>query len=152
MTDLENTTLTASEVDRLVGARIRRRRILMGLTQDQLGESLGISYQQIQKYETGANRVSAGRLYLIANRLDVSPGWFFDPVKSDASSDDFDELGSSRLLMELVRSFARIKDERLKSVLVSLVRAMAEEDESDVSTLTNGNGVATETPTYRAID
>ena len=129
MTELEKTTLTASDVDRLVGDRIRRRRILMGLTQDQLGESLGISYQQIQKYETGANRVSAGRLYLIAARLDVSPGWFFDPVKSDASSDDFDELGSSRLLMEFVRSFARISDERLKTNLVSLVRAMADEDE-----------------------
>ena len=152
MTDPDKISFTASEVDRLVGDRIRRRRILMGLTQDQLGESLGISYQQIQKYETGANRVSAGRLYLIANRLDVSPGWFFDPVKSDASSDDFDELGSSRLLMEFVRSFARIKDERLKSVLVSLVRAMAEEDEGDVSAHTNGNGVPTETPTYRAID
>ena len=139
MTDLENTALTASEVDRLVGDRIRRRRILMGLTQDQLGESLGISYQQIQKYETGANRVSAGRLYLIATRLDVSPGWFFDPVKSDASSDDFDELGSSRLLMEFVRSFARIKDERLKSVLVSLVRAMTDDDEGAPAP-TNGTG------------
>ncbi len=139
MTDLEKTYLTASEVDRLVGDRIRRRRILMGLTQDQLGESLGISYQQIQKYETGANRVSAGRLYLIASRLEVSPGWFFDPVKSDASSEDFDELGSSRLLMEFVRSFARIKDERLKGVLVSLVRAMADEEaEADAPVSSNG--------------
>ena len=136
MTDLETTPLTASEVDRLVGDRIRRRRILMGLTQDQLG----ISYQQIQKYETGANRVSAGRLYLIANRLEVSPGWFFDPVKSDASSSDFDELGSSRLLMEFVRSFARISDERLKTVLVSLVRAMAEEEDEDEARASNGNG------------
>lgn len=127
MTDADKIALTASEVDRLVGDRIRRRRILMGLTQDQLGDALGISYQQIQKYETGANRVSAGRLYLIAESLEVSPGWFFDPVKSDASSDDFDELGSSRLLMEFVRSFARIKDERLKSVLVALVRAMVDE-------------------------
>lgn len=128
MTSADTLSITASEVDRRVGDRIRRRRILMGLTQDQLGEALGISYQQIQKYETGANRVSAGRLYLIADRLDVSPGWFFDPVKSDASSDDFDEIGSSRLLMEFVRSFARIHDDRLKSVLVALVRAMAEED------------------------
>jgi transcriptional regulator with XRE-family HTH domain len=140
MTELEKTTLSASDVDRLVGDRIRRRRILMGLTQDQLGESLGISYQQIQKYETGANRVSAGRLYLIATRLEVSPGWFFDPVKSDASSEDFEELGSSRLLMEFVRSFARINDERLKTVLVSLVRAMA--DEEDSAELEQGNGHA----------
>lgn len=128
MIEPEKIALTASEVDRLVGDRIRRRRILMGLTQDQLGESLGISYQQIQKYETGANRVSAGRLYLIGERLEVSPGWFFDPAKSDASSSDFDELGSSRLLMEFVRSFARIGDERIKSVLVALVKAMADEE------------------------
>lgn len=147
MTDLENTTLSASEVDRLVGDRIRRRRILMGLTQDQLGESLGISYQQIQKYETGANRVSAGRLYLISARLDVSPGWFFDPVKSDASSEDFDELGSSRLLMEFVRGFTRIKDERLKSVLVSLVRAMTDEDEEPLAA--NSNSTAKEQVSYQ---
>lgn len=129
--DKEKIALTASEVDRLVGDRIRRRRILMGLTQDQLGEALGISYQQIQKYETGANRVSAGRLYLIGECLEVSPGWFFDPAKSDASSDDFDELGSSRLLMEFVRSFARIDDERVKSILVSLVKAMADGEIGD---------------------
>lgn len=145
MTDSESKILSAGEVDRLVGDRIRRRRILMGLTQDQLGESLGISYQQIQKYETGANRVSAGRLYLIAARLDVSPGWFFDPVKSDASSEDFDELGSSRLLMEFVRSFARIKDDRLKSVLVSLVRTMTDEDNTEIHKTGNGH----ERPTFR---
>lgn len=139
--DKEKIALTASEVDRLVGDRIRRRRILMGLTQDQLGEALGISYQQIQKYETGANRVSAGRLYLIGECLEVSPGWFFDPVKSDASSDDFDELGSSRLLMEFVRSFARIEDERVKSLLVSLVKAMAEGDSFD-DALSNGESHA----------
>lgn len=139
--DKEKIALTASEVDRLVGDRIRRRRILMGLTQDQLGEALGISYQQIQKYETGANRVSAGRLYLIGECLEVSPGWFFDPAKSDASSDDFDELGSSRLLMEFVRSFARIDDERVKSILVSLVKAMADGDIGD-AVLSNGESHA----------
>lgn len=126
--ETEKISLAASEVDRLVGDRIRRRRILMGLTQDQLGEALGISYQQIQKYETGANRVSAGRLYLISKSLDVSPGWFFDPIKSDATSSDFDELGSSRLLMEFVRCFALIEDERIKSGLVALVKAMADGD------------------------
>ncbi|MEO0550846.1 MAG: helix-turn-helix transcriptional regulator [Pseudomonadota bacterium] len=131
MADLDTEpTLSASEVDRLVGERIRRRRILMGLTQDQLGETLGISYQQIQKYETGANRVSAGRLYLIAKCLDVSPGWFFDPVQSDRGQADLDELGSSRLLIDFVRSFSRIEDEKLKSVLVTLVRTMAETDSS----------------------
>jgi transcriptional regulator with XRE-family HTH domain len=110
----------------------------MGLTQDQLGEALGISYQQIQKYETGANRVSAGRLYLIAEKLEVSAGWFFDPVKSDASSSDFNDIGSSRQLMDFVRSFSKIEDDRVKAILVSLVRAMADSDELDIAdTLTD---------------
>lgn len=138
MTQLDKDVLSASEVDRLVGDRIRRRRILMGLTQDQLGEALGISYQQIQKYETGANRVSAGRLYLIAEKLDVSPGWFFDPVKSDASSSDFNDIGSSRQLMDFVRSFSKIEDERIKAILVSLVRAMADSDELDMTEIMPG--------------
>lgn len=142
--ETENISLAASEVDRLVGDRIRRRRILMGLTQDQLGEALGISYQQIQKYETGANRVSAGRLYLISKSLDVSPGWFFDPIQSDATSSDFDELGSSRLLMEFVRCFARIEDERIKSVLVALVKAMADGDDTP-AVLPNGESTGHET-------
>ena len=138
MTQLDKDVLSASEVDRLVGDRIRRRRILMGLTQDQLGEALGILYQQIQKYETGSNRVSAGRLYLIAEKLEVSAGWFFDPVKSDASSSDFNDIGSSRQLMDFVRSFSKIEDDRVKAILVSLVRAMADSDELDIAdTLTD---------------
>lgn len=120
---------TASEIDSLIGDRIRRRRILMGLTQDQLGDALGISYQQVQKYETGANRVSAGRLYLIAQRLNVSAGWFFDPVGADKVESDLDEIGPPRLLMEFVRNFARIKDDKVKTALVTLVRSMADSDE-----------------------
>lgn len=137
MSSETETELTASEVDQMVGDRIRRRRILMGLTQDQLGETLGISYQQVQKYETGANRVSAGRLYLIAQKLGVSAGWFFDPTRSDANSDDFRQLGSSRLLMDFVRSFSRIKDERVKTIIVSLVRAMADADGEELDKLSD---------------
>ncbi|MEM1087741.1 MAG: helix-turn-helix transcriptional regulator [Pseudomonadota bacterium] len=147
MSDLEQTQtetiLTATEVDSRVGDRIRRRRILMGLTQDQLGEALGISYQQIQKYETGANRVSVGRLYLIAQKLGVQPGWFFDGALSDASRDDIGGLGSSRLLMDFVRNFSRIEDERLRTAIVALVRAMADAEDSGtteqtLSALANG--------------
>ncbi|MEM1036497.1 MAG: helix-turn-helix transcriptional regulator [Pseudomonadota bacterium] len=136
MSELEQTqteaTLTATDVDSRVGDRIRRRRILMGLTQDQLGEALGISYQQIQKYETGANRVSVGRLYLIAQKLGVNPGWFFDGALSDAGRDDIGELGSSRLLMDFVRNFSRIEDERLRTAIVALVRAMADAESPDL--------------------
>ena len=140
MAQSDRDVLTANQVDQLVGDRIRRRRILMGLTQDQLGEALGISYQQIQKYETGANRVSAGRLYLIAKKLEVSPGWFFDPSKSDTTSDDFDGIGSSRLPMGFVRGFPRIEDERVKTLLVSLVRAMGGAEETETQPPASQNG------------
>lgn len=123
-----NQEITASAIDRLVGDRIRQRRILMGLTQDQLGAALGISYQQVQKYETGANRVSAGRLYLIAQRLEISPGWFFDPVTNGLGDADLTENNSSRLLIEFVRHFNQV-DDRFRGILLNLVRALS--DKSD---------------------
>jgi transcriptional regulator with XRE-family HTH domain len=124
MTDTQN--FSASDVDGIVGERIRRRRILTGLTQDQLGEALGVSYQQIQKYETGANRVSAGRLYLLAERLDVGPGWFFEGLANspDASEDDLQT--SSRFAIECVRSLTRINDERVRTSILNMIRALAE--------------------------
>ena len=117
---------SASDIDHLVGDRIRRRRILLGLTQDQLGEALGISYQQIQKYETGANRVSAGRLYLIARKLAVQPGWFFEPSLADTNTEFSSEISASRLITDLIRSFSRIEDERVRTQIMALVRALAD--------------------------
>ena len=127
---VDPSNFTASEVDTIVGERIRRRRILAGLTQDQLGEALGVSYQQIQKYETGANRVSAGRLYLLAERLDVSPGWFFEGL-NDLDGDDGDEElhSSSRFTIECVRSLTRISDERVRTSVLNMIRALADADQ-----------------------
>ncbi len=110
-------------MDRRVGERIRRRRILLGITQDQLADALGISYQQVQKYETGANRVSAGRLAGIAAALDIQAGWFFG--ESELAEEAGDEP-SSRLVMDLVRNFSRIRDERIKANVLSLVRSLAD--------------------------
>ena len=122
---------TASEVDTIVGERIRRRRILTGLTQDQLGEALGVSYQQIQKYETGANRVSAGRLYLLAARLDVAPGWFFEGL-TDTVDDTEDEMqASSRFAIECVRSLTRIRDERVRTSILNMIRTLADSSETE---------------------
>lgn len=119
---------TASDVDSLVGERIRKRRILAGLTQDQLGEALGVSYQQIQKYETGANRVSAGRLYLLADRLNISPGWFFEGL-ADIDAQSGDELdASSRFAIECVRSLTRIRDEKVRASILNMVRALADSE------------------------
>ena len=133
-----NQEITASAIDRLVGDRIRQRRILMGLTQDQLGAALGISYQQVQKYETGANRVSAGRLYLIAQKLEISPGWFFDPVSNGLGTTDLTENNSSRLLIEFVRHFNQV-DDRFRGILLNLVRALS--DDSDAKQTSNGSAV-----------
>lgn len=120
----QSSDLTASQIDRLVGDRIRRRRILIGLTQDQLGEALGISYQQVQKYETGANRVSAGRLYQIAETLQTSVAWFFDELCE--VEDGADETAPTRHVIELVRGFARLPEDRHRQAVLALVRTLAD--------------------------
>lgn len=125
--------LDAAEIDTVVGDRIRRRRILLGFTQDQLGEALGISYQQIQKYETGANRVSAGRLFQIAERLQTHVGWFFEGLGEQNAGREADEedMSSPRHVIELVRGFSRITEDRLRMAVLSLVRALADNPESE---------------------
>ncbi len=117
----------APDIDKLVGEKIRNRRVLLGLTQDQVADSLGLSYQQIQKYETGANRVSAGRLYQIAQTLDTTVAWFFedlDGAEKDVLSDD---ATSSRNVIELVRGFSRIRDDKVRATIMSLVRTLGGE-------------------------
>ena len=126
---------SASEIDSIVGERIRRRRILTGLTQDQLGDALGVSYQQIQKYETGSNRVSAGRLYLLADMLDVSPGWFFDGLSDASETSDDDMLTSSRFAIECVRNISCIKDEKVRGAILTMIRTLAESDEDDATAI-----------------
>lgn len=121
----------ASRIDHLVGERIRQRRILLGFTQDQLGEALGISYQQVQKYETGANRVSAGRLFQIACTLQTDVGSFFAGMASEDAGLDDRELASPRHVIELVRGFSRIEEDRLRMAVLTLVRALSEGGSED---------------------
>lgn len=101
-------------VDTHVGKKIRQRRWLIGMTQQKLAEIVGIKFQQIQKYETGANRVSASRLWDISEALGVPVAFFFDgvrdkdePVKATKGSLPVD-LASDREAMELVRSYYAI--------------------------------------------
>lgn len=133
----DKSSLTASEIDSLVGERIRRRRILTGQTQDQLGDALGVSYQQIQKYETGANRVSAGRLFLLAEKLDVAPAWFFDGIGSTPLVDEETELvSSSRLAIECVKNLSRIQDEKVRGAILTMIRTLADsETDSDTPSM-----------------
>lgn len=118
----------AKRVDYHVGERIRERRAELGLTQEDLGAALQISYQQIQKYETGANRVSAGRLYEIAVALGVDVAYFFDGYDTDSRGTPMPHGGHNRAAIELVRNFLEIKDESLRSAVTTLMRALKEQE------------------------
>jgi transcriptional regulator with XRE-family HTH domain len=111
-------------VDEHVGTRIRLRRTLLGLTQEQLAAALNISYQQIQKYETGANRISAGRLYELAQRLDTEVAYFFDGLDPNVIAQNLPHGGHNRVAIDLVRNFLEISDGDARSALAHLVKAL----------------------------
>ena len=129
-------------VDVHVGQRIRRRRWMVGMTQQQLGEAVGIKFQQIQKYETGMNRVSASRLYEISKALDVPVAFFFEAVDDPANENEVLEganvqavdkseapaadLFTDKEALELVRCYFRLPEEprrRLFELTRSLTKA-----------------------------
>ncbi len=111
-------------VDRHVGERIRRRRAEMGLTQEDLGRVLEISYQQIQKYETGANRISAGRLFEVGCALSVDVSYFFDGYDGAKPALTLPHGGHNRAAIELVRNFLDLRDESLRNAVATLLRAL----------------------------
>jgi transcriptional regulator with XRE-family HTH domain len=121
-----NSGLIASRVDDYVGERIRMRRTELGLTQDELARRLGISYQQVQKYETGANRISAGRLYEIAQELSVEVSYLFEGFQSERNAGQMPHGGNNRAAIDLVRNFQEIKDDTLRSAVAGLLKAMKE--------------------------
>jgi len=112
-----------TRIERYVGARIRQRRIMLGLTQQQLAQMVGITYQQAHKYERGINRVSADRLYELAKVLEVDVGYFFDEFEANQVDDSSDR---QRLALDLARNFARIDDRRQQEALAQLTRVLAE--------------------------
>jgi transcriptional regulator with XRE-family HTH domain len=121
----------AHHVDVHVGKRIRHRRWMIGLTQQQLAGRVGIKFQQIQKYETGANRVSASRLWDIADALDVAVPFFFEGLVGETARDTAPagsvDLLSDREALELVRSYYALPDTQRRRFL-DLARALAETD------------------------
>lgn len=112
------------DIDRHVGARIRESRIMLGLTQQQLADLIGVTYQQAHKYERGINRVSAGRLYQIARALGVSVGTFFEGLEEPQSKP---ANTRERMCLELAKNFAQIPNERYQEALSQLARALATE-------------------------
>ncbi|KJS45900.1 MAG: XRE family transcriptional regulator [Rhodospirillaceae bacterium BRH_c57] len=114
----------ATDIDRHVGVKIRERRVMLGLSQQQMADMIGVTYQQAHKYERGINRISAGRLYEIAQVLTVPIGFFFDGAESGRAS----ELNPrQRMCLEVARNFAQIQNERHQEALSQMARALAAE-------------------------
>jgi transcriptional regulator with XRE-family HTH domain len=111
-------------VDIYVGQRIRQRRWAIGMTQQQLAEAVGIKFQQIQKYETGMNRVSASRLWDIAQALDVAITYFFEDVAAGAQPKD-EALLSNKETLDLLRTYYAIPETQRKR-LFDLARALGD--------------------------
>lgn len=112
-------------IERHVGFRIRQRRILLGLTQQQLAEMIGVTYQQAHKYERGMNRVSAGRLYEIARVLGVDVSYFFEGLDDDRPGEISQR---QRLCLEVSRNFASIENERHQEAISHLCRILSAGD------------------------
>ncbi len=132
---------TPNPIDKHVGSRVRMKRILLGWSQEKLGEALGLTFQQVQKYEKGSNRIGASRLQEIAKILQAPPSFFFEgsPQGDDAPLNGFAEAPSSQYVVDFIstveglqlnRSFARIRDPKVRKRVVDLVAALAESDPS----------------------
>lgn len=123
-------------VDVHVGTRMRMRRMMLSVSQEKLGEALGVSFQQIQKYEKGTNRIGAGRLQDIATHLEVPISYFYDDMPGSERSDGFSEVGVSYVSdllvlpegMELTRAFLQIKDANVRRRIVELVKSISLQD------------------------
>jgi len=118
----ENPVNRANDTDKHVGARIRERRIMLGLSQQQMANMIGVTYQQAHKYERGINRISAGRLYEISQVLGVPVSFFFDGLKEDRQPELNDR---QRMCLELARNFAAIPNEKHQEALSQMARALA---------------------------
>ena len=128
----------ANPVDAHVGHRVRLRRMLIGMSQERLGELLGLTFQQVQKYEKGINRIGAGRLFEVSGILGVPISFFYDDIQSGTAADGFAEGDEPPPVMEFLSSgeglqlslaFMRIKDPKVRRRILDLVRSLANEDE-----------------------
>lgn len=128
----------SNQVDVHVGSRVRMRRTLLGLSQEKLGDALGLTFQQVQKYERGANRIGASRLYHLSRILDVPVAFFFEEMEEPVAgtpqgiaiglaegADKFDhDPMAKRETLELVRSYYKINDPKVRRRVFELVKAL----------------------------
>ena len=126
----------AEEVDRHIGRRIRHRRQMLGLSQQELGVRVGVTYQQVLKYETGQNRVAAAQLYALATVLAVEIGYFYEGYGEASRRPS--PPSHDRLVLELVRSFLAMPDPHLQKALCQLTRTVAEQDAAGTAEADDG--------------
>jgi transcriptional regulator with XRE-family HTH domain len=119
-------------IDIHVGRRMRARREMCGMPQKELAKQLGISFQQVQKYESGANRISASKLWQLCDVLDVVPGYFFEGLsgarartgQGDSASENDATSRSARQVLDLNQAFQKIPDSRVRRQVVQLVKSL----------------------------
>lgn len=114
-----------TSVDHLVGNRIRLRRNVMGVSQEKLAEAIGVSFQQIQKYEKGSNRVSSGKLYDIALALQVPVAFFFDEAGASHEKSEVLALAATPDGINMLRAFAAIKDHNARKQIIGICKTVA---------------------------
>ncbi len=133
-------------IDSYVGSRIRLRRCLLGMTQERLAETLGLTFQQIQKYEKGLNRIGASRLWDLSQVLDVPVDFFFDKLDDDAKMksprnisaftlndsvlDNTEDILQRRDVLKVMRYYAMIPNESVRQNVLNLVRSLSGEDDN----------------------
>lgn len=133
------TKKTPNPIDKHVGSRVRMRRMMISMSQEKLGERLGITFQQIQKYEKGTNRIGASRLQQIGSVLGVPVSFFFEgaPMPEGAAS-SFGESVSPAYVsdflatsdgLSLTKAFMKVRDPKVRRRIVDLVEAIAAEDD-----------------------
>jgi transcriptional regulator with XRE-family HTH domain len=138
----ERSARKANPIDAHVGSRVRLRRMLLGMSQEKLAEKLGLTFQQVQKYEKGINRIGASRLFELAQLLGVGVDYFYEDAPSmervgavvpapgfaERSGESYIvDFLNSREGLELNRAFTRITDPRVRRSIIELVRALANE-------------------------
>lgn len=131
-----------NSIDIHVGSRIRLRRVMLGLSQEKLGDGLGITFQQVQKYEKGTNRVGASRLQHISELLDVHISYFFEGVP-DASQDRapvapsaLSQFLNSKEGISLAKAFSAIEDSRVRRRVLELVQSLGSHTEAETQKMT----------------
>jgi transcriptional regulator with XRE-family HTH domain len=128
----------AADIDRYVGFRLRERRVQLGITQQQMAELIGVTYQQAHKYEKGMNRLASARLYAVARALGVEVTYFFEGLNAEGAA--FRPTPGQRLLLDLSRNFVSITDRRQQEALCSLARVLSSASSEPELVVTKGDG------------